>query len=75
MNLSADMMGDETDDTFAVRCRQPFTRIGKALGETVDPEPPVWIEHHLDDAGVVEVARDGGAERGAQHPRAARKAF
>jgi len=75
MDFGADMVCDEADDALAVRCRQPLARIGQPLGEAVDPEPTIGIQHHLDDAGVVEIARDGGAKRGAQHPRAARKAF
>ena len=71
MNLGADMVRDETDDPLAVRRRQQLTRIGKPFGKPVDPEPPIGIEHHLDDRGVFQKAGDGGAERGAQHARAA----
>jgi hypothetical protein len=43
----------------------------QALGEPVDPQPPIRVQHHLDDRFVFEIARDGRAERRAQHPRAA----
>jgi len=75
MNLGADVMRDQADNAFAVGCRQPLTRIGKTFGQAVDPQPPVGVEHHFNDAGIVEVARNCWAKRGAQHPRAARETF
>ena len=65
MDLRADMMGDEADDPLAILRRQAFTRIGQAFGEAVDPQPPIRVQHHLDDACVFEKAADGGTERGA----------
>jgi hypothetical protein len=75
MDLRADMVGDQTDDAFAVFRRQALARIGEALGEAVDPEPSVRVQHHLNDARVFQEGRDGRAKRGAQHSRAARDPF
>jgi hypothetical protein len=47
------------------------SRIGQAFRQPVDPEPPVGVEHHLDDFGVFQKPGDGGAERGTQHARPA----
>ena len=44
-------------------------------GQPVDPEPAVGVEHHLDDAGIFEVAGDGRPERRAQHARAPGEGF
>ena len=70
MNLGADMMGDEANDPLAIGGRQPLACIGKSLGQPVDPEPSIGVEHHLDDRRVFQKSGDGGAERGAQHARA-----
>jgi hypothetical protein len=51
MNLGADMMGDQPHDAFAIGGRQRLARIGQPFGEPVDPEPPVGVQHHLDDGG------------------------
>ena len=72
MDLGADMMRDEADDALAVGRRQLLAGVGKAFGQPVDPEPPVGVEHHLDDRGVFQEPGDGRPERGAQHARAAR---
>ncbi len=66
------MVGDEPHDALAVGGIEPFARVGEAVRKAVDPEPPVWVQHHLDDDGIVEEAGDGGAERRAQHPCATR---
>ena len=47
----------------------------EAAGQPVDPNPAVGIEHHLDDAGIFEIAGDRRSERGAQHARAAGEGF
>jgi len=72
MNLGADMMGDQTDDPLAVRRRQYFTRVGKPFGKPVDPEPPIGVEHHLDDRGVFQKPGDRRPEGRAQHARTAK---
>jgi hypothetical protein len=71
MNLGADMMGDQTDDALAVGRRQPLTRIGEPFGEPVDPEPPIGVEHHLDDRGVFQKRAIAGpsAVRSIRAPR------
>jgi hypothetical protein len=72
MNFGADMVGDQPNDALAVGGRQPFTGIfDQAFREPIDPEPPVGVEHHLDDRGSSRNPRSR-AERGAQHARAAR---
>ena len=75
MDLGADMVGDEPDDPFAVGRRQPLARIGEPARQPVDPEPPVGVQHHLDDGRVFEEGGDRRSERGAQHARAARDRF
>jgi hypothetical protein len=72
VNLRADMVGDQAHDALAIGGRQSLARIGQPFGEPVDPDAPVGVQHHLDDGGVFQKARDGRAERGAQHARAAR---
>ena len=72
MNLGADMVRDEAHDPLAVGCGQRAPAILEAARQPVDPEPAVGVEHHLDDRRVFEEGRDRGAERGAQHARAAR---
>lgn len=51
MDFGADMVRDEANDALAVGGRQPFTRVGESLRQAVDPEPPIGVEHHLDDRG------------------------
>ena len=72
MNFNANMVGDEANDTLAVRCAQRLTAIGQPLGKSVDPEPPIGVEHHLDDRGVFQERGDRGAKGGAQHARTAK---
>ena len=55
--------------------RDPAAGVLKPARQPVDPEPAIGIEHHLDDAGVFEIAGDRGAKRGAQHARAAGEGF
>ena len=66
------MVGDEANDPLAVGRGQPLTRIREPARQPVDPEPPVGVQHHLDDAWVFEEGGDRWSERGAQHARAAR---
>ena len=75
MDLDADMVGDEPHDPLGVGGRHPAAGILQPARQPVDPEPAVGIEHHLDDAGVFEIAGDRRSERGAQHARAAGKGF
>jgi len=68
-------MRDEADDALAVRGRQTLSGVGKALGQPVNPEPSIGIEHHLDDRRVFQESGDGGAKGGAQHARASKDRF
>ena len=67
MNFRADMVGNETHDTFAVGRRQPLFGIGQTSGKPVHPEPSIRVQHYLDDGGFIEKPRDRRPERGAQH--------
>ena len=75
MNFHTDMEGQKPHDTFGVHWRNVYGGIFEAAGQTIDPETPVRIEHHLHDRGVLEKTRDGRTERGAQHSRAAGSAL
>lgn len=72
MNLGADMVRDESNDALAIGRRQPFTRVGESFGEPVDPEPPIGVEHHLDDKRVFQELGDRRSEGRAQHACAAK---
>ena len=71
MHFDADMMGDEADDPLGVGGRNAAAGVFQSARQPVDPEPAIGIEHHLDDAGVFEIAGDRRSQRGAQHARAA----
>ena len=75
MHLRADMVRDQPHDAFAIGGGQTLARIGQPFGQAVDPQPPVRVQHHLDHGRVFEQPGNGGAERGAQHARAARNGF
>ena len=75
MHLGPDVMGDEAHDPLAIGGRQRGAGIGEPFGQPVDPEPPVGIEHDLDNHRVFQKPGDGGPERRAQHPRAAGHRF
>ena len=72
VNLGADMMRDEPDDPLAVFGREARARILQPALQPIKPEPPVGIEHDLDNAFVVEPLGDLRSQRRAQHARAAR---
>ena len=72
MNLGPYMMGDEADYPLAIGWREAFTRVGKAFRQPVDPEPPIGVEHHLDDRGIFQKRGDRRPEGRAQHPRTAK---
>jgi len=73
MDLGTDMMRDEANDAFAVSGRQLLACVAQPFREPVDPQPPVRVQHHLDDGGVFQMPGDGRTQRRAQHPRAAGK--
>jgi hypothetical protein len=72
MDLSADVMCDKANDAFAVSRRQNRAGVGQPGCQAVDPQPPVWIEHHLDDGGIFQKRGDVRPERRAQHTGTAR---
>ena len=75
MDLYADMMGDEPDDALGIGWGDPATGVLKPARQPVDPEPAIGIEHHLDNAGIFEIAGDRGAKRRAQHASSAGEGF
>ena len=75
MHFGAHMVGDEADDAFAVGGGEAQAGIGDPVGEPVDPQPPVGIEHDLDHARVFQPTGDVGTQRRAQHARAAGEGF
>jgi hypothetical protein len=75
MNLDANMVRDEAHDAFGVRRGDAAFGILQSTRQPIDPEPTIWIEHHLDDAGIFEIAGNRWPKRGAQHARAAGKGF
>ena len=75
MNFDAYMVRDQAHDAFGVRWRDPAAGVFEAARQSVDPQSTIGVQHHLDDAGVFEVARDRRPKRGAQHARAAGESF
>src|ERR1700733_9505162 len=75
MNLDADMMRDEANDAFGIRRGDAEASVLKATRQSVDPEPTVRVQHHLDDAGIFEIAGNRWPKRSAQHARATGEGF
>jgi DNA helicase HerA-like ATPase len=75
MDLDTDVMRDEAHDALGVRGCDAAAGIFEAARQPVDPQATVGIEHHFDDARIFEIGGDRGAERGAQHARAAGESF
>jgi hypothetical protein len=71
MHLGADMMGDETHDALAVFRRQSLPGVAEALGQAIDPQATVRIEHDLDDGLIFQPARDRRPHCRTQHANAA----
>lgn len=65
----------QPDDALAVSGGQPFARVGKPFGQPVHPKAAVRVQHRLDHGRVCKQPGNGGAERGAQHARAALNRF
>ena len=63
MNLRADMVRDQAHDALAIGGREDFAGVGQPFGETVDPDAPIRVEHDFDDARVIEIPGDVGAQR------------
>ncbi len=75
MNFGPDMMRDEANNPFAVGGRQPLTCVRQPIGQPVDPDASIGIEHDFDDARIFEPRGDRRPQRGAQHARTARECF
>ncbi len=71
MDLGTDVVRDQPDDAFAIGRRQTLAGVGQPFGQPIHPDPPVRVQHHFDDGGVLQQGRQDRPERGAQHPRAA----
>jgi hypothetical protein len=69
MDLGADMMRDQANDALAIGGRQSFAGVGKPFRKPVDPEPPIGVEHHLDDADLPETWRSRARGRCAAFAR------
>lgn len=75
MHFGADVMRDEADDALAVRGPEHRAGIGQSFRQAVDPQPPVRVEHHLDDGGIFQESGDVRPKRRAQHAGTARDRF
>ena len=75
MNLDADVVGDEPHDALGVGGRDAEASVLEAARQPVDPKPAIGIEHHLNDAGVFEIAGDRRPQRRAQHACATGESF
>ncbi len=49
MNFDADMVRDETDDALAIGGGQQLAGVADAFAQPIEPQPPVRIQHHLDN--------------------------
>ena len=72
MHFGADVVRHQPNDAFSVGGREALACVRQAARQPVDPQPAIGVEHHLDDRGVLQVSRNGGAKRAAEHARAAR---
>ena len=50
-------------------------RVRQPIGQPVDPDAAIRIEHDLDNRRIFKPCRDRRSQRGAQHARAARNRF
>ncbi len=73
MDLGADVVGDQANNPLAIARAHPGAGIRKAARQPVDPQPSIRIEHHLDNRGVLEPARDRRPKSRTQHARAAER--
>ena len=75
VDLGPDMVSDQAHDALAVVRRESLAGVGQTLGQPIDPEPSVGVEHDLDHARVFQPAGDVGAQSRAQHACAAGEGF
>jgi hypothetical protein len=52
MNLSAYVMGDQSNDAFAVGSGQALVSLRQPSRQPVNPQPSIGIEHHLNDRRI-----------------------
>jgi hypothetical protein len=74
MDFGADMVRDQAHDALAIGGRQPLARVGQPFGSRSIQMRPSGSASPRRRPRLPE-AGDGRAERGAQHPRAARQPF
>lgn len=67
MNFGSDMMSDQAYDALAIGSSKQFTAVSETFAQAVDPEPPIGIEHDLDNLRVCKPGCDRRTHRGAQH--------
>lgn len=72
MHFGTDVMRHQPNNAFPVSSREALSRVRQAARQPINPQPAIGVEHHLDDRGVLQISRNGGAERAAEHARAAR---
>lgn len=65
------MVGNQTHDALGIGGYNPVARVEQPLGQTINPQPSIGIEHHLDHGGIGKVPRDRRSHRRAQHGHAA----
>jgi hypothetical protein len=53
VNFCTDMVGDQSNDPFAIRSGHRFAGVHQAAGQPVGPEPAIGVEHHLNDCRIV----------------------
>jgi hypothetical protein len=75
MHLRTHMMRDKANYTLAIRGREPLPSVGETIGQAIDPQPAIGIEHDLNDGRVIEPGRDCRTKGRTKHPRAARGGF
>ena len=75
MDFGADVMGDEANDSLSIGRRQPCARVRQPIGQPVDPDASIRIEHDLDNRRVFKPRGDHRPQRGAQHAGATRNRF
>lgn len=75
MHLRTYVVRYQANNALAIRCGESFACVDQATRQPVDPQPPIRIEHHLDDRFIFEVAGNRCAKRTTKHARAARIRF
>jgi len=71
MDFSSNMMRNKPDDALAIGWGQDSASVSQTVGQPVDPEPSVRVQHHFDDVRFFEPGGDAGPKCSAQHACAA----